>query len=131
MLPGAQGRVGPRTWHSCAGPAFGESNLNFETILLSQDGPLATLQFNRPQQYNALDERMAAELLEAVVNVQNNPEVRALMVTGAGSAFHSGGDIKAFVKAGEALPGFLDRLLVPLHGFISHLVRMPKPVVAA
>ena len=116
---------------TCAGPAFRESNLKYETILLSQEGTLAILQFNRPQQYNAIDDRMAAELLDAVVHVQNNPEVRALMVTGAGDAFHSGGDIKAFVKAGEALPDLLERMLVPLHGFISHLVRMPKPVVAA
>ena len=100
-------------------------------IELEQDGPLAILRFNRPEQYNALNPEMAAELLDAVVEVNNNPSMRALMVTGKGGAFHAGGDIKWFVTKGEDLPKALERMIVDLHAFISRLIRMPKPVVAA
>ena len=103
----------------------------YEFIELEQDGPLATLRFNRPDQYNALNSQMASELLDAVVEVQNNPTMRALMVTGKGSAFHAGGDIKWFVETGDHLPQALERTVADLHGFISRMIRMPKPVVAA
>jgi 2-(1,2-epoxy-1,2-dihydrophenyl)acetyl-CoA isomerase len=105
--------------------------LAYEFIELEQDGPLAILRFNRPEQYNALNSKMASELLDAVVEVQNDPSSRAMMVTGKGNAFHAGGDIKWFVENRERLPQLLERTIADLHAFISRLIRMPKPVVAA
>lgn len=103
----------------------------YEFIELEQDGALAILRFNRPEQYNALNREMASELLDAVVEVQNDSSVRAVMITGKGSAFHAGGDIKWFVQNHGQLPILLERTIADLHGFISRLIRMPKPVVAA
>ncbi len=103
----------------------------FETIELSQEGALATIRFSRPESYNAIDHRMAAELLEAAIAVQEDSAVRAVLLTGAGAAFHAGGDVKAFVAQGEAVPAYIDRMVIPFHAFVTHLVRMPKPVVAA
>ena len=74
---------------------------------------------------------MATELFEAVIDVQEDPGVRCLVLTGSGAAFHAGGDVKAFMGAGDGVPVFIDRVVTPFHAFISHLVRMPKPVVAA
>lgn len=108
-----------------------EKTLPYEFIELEQDGPLAILRFNRPEQYNALNSKMASELLDAVVEVQNDPSSRAMMVTGKGNAFHAGGDIKWFVENRESLPQLLERTVTDLHAFISRLIRMPKPVVAA
>lgn len=105
--------------------------MKFETIELHKEGPLATLRFNRPEHYNALDERMAPELLEAVMDVQEDADIRAMMITGAGPAFHAGGDVKSFVAAGEGVPAYINRLVIPFHAFVSHLVRLPKPVLAA
>ena len=103
----------------------------YEFIELEQDGALAILRFNRPEQYNALNRKMASELLDAVVEVQNDSSVRAVMITGKGNAFHAGGDIKWFVENHGQLPILLERTIADLHGFISRLIRMPKPVVAA
>ena len=105
--------------------------MKFETIELQKQGPLATLRFNRPEHYNALDERMAPELLEAVMDVQEDADIRAMMITGAGPAFHAGGDVKSFVAAGEGVSAYINRMVIPFHAFVSHLVRMPKPVLAA
>lgn len=108
-----------------------EIQVKFETIELSKEGPVATLRFNRPESYNALNDRMAPELVDAIIDVQNDDNVRVVILTGEGAAFHAGGDVKAFVGAGDGVPLFVDRLVIPFHAFISHLVRMPKPVVAA
>ena len=103
----------------------------YEFIELEQDGALAILRFNRPEQYNALNREMASELLDAVVELHNDDSVRAVMVTGKGNAFHAGGDIKWFDQNHAHLPILLERTIADLHGFISRLIRMPKPVVAA
>ena len=103
----------------------------YETIELTREGVLATLTFNRPERYNALNGRMGEELLDAVIEVQDDPEVRVLLLTGAGAAFHAGGDVKEFVRSGDGVHRFIGRLVVDFHAFVSHLVRMPKPVVSA
>jgi 2-(1,2-epoxy-1,2-dihydrophenyl)acetyl-CoA isomerase len=105
--------------------------VNFESIELTRKGGLAILKFNRPDSYNALNERMGLELVEAIIDVQNDPAVRCLLLTGNGAAFHAGGDVKSFLSAGEGVSGFIDRLVISFHAFISHLVRMAKPTVAA
>ena len=103
----------------------------YETIQLSRHGAVALLRFDRPESYNAINHAMAPELLEAVIDVQEDPAVRALVLTGNGTAFHAGGDVKSFVAQGEAVARYIDRMVIPFHAFISHVVRMPKPVVAA
>ena len=105
--------------------------MKFQTIELTREGPLACLTFQRPEAYNALNDTMAAELLAAVQDVQFDPKARALLITGAGKAFHSGGDIKSFTQAGDQVHNFVDRVVIDFHAFISRLARMPKPVVGA
>lgn len=104
----------------------------YQTLELTRDGGVAVLRFNRPESFNAIDHVMAAELLEAAIAVQDDPDVRALMITGSGAAFHSGGDVKSFVAQGERIPTYIEKdMLIPFHGFVSHVVRMPKPVITA
>ena len=110
---------------------YREIEVSFETIELNREDSLAILRFNRPDSYNALNDRMAAELAEAAFEVQEDPAIRALMITGNGTAFHAGGDIKMFVAAKDETQLMFHRTLTPLHAFISRLYRMPKPVVAA
>jgi 2-(1,2-epoxy-1,2-dihydrophenyl)acetyl-CoA isomerase len=74
---------------------------------------------------------MVEELQEAVLAADEDPEVRAVVLTGAGQAFSAGGDVKEFVERIETLPLHLRRLLTSFHGIISRIARMPKPVIAA
>ncbi|KWX66959.1 enoyl-CoA hydratase/isomerase family protein [Mycobacterium sp. NAZ190054] len=63
-------------------------------VLLSADrGGVRTLTLNRPERRNALDARLWVELADALRNVKRDPDVRALVLTGAGGAFCSGADI--------------------------------------
>ncbi|TDF83863.1 enoyl-CoA hydratase/isomerase family protein [Pseudomonas sp. H9] len=63
------------------------------TIELSIDNGLATLVMARPERKNALTVQMFAELLDALNGLRRNPEVKAVLLTGAGNDFCSGGDI--------------------------------------
>ena len=105
--------------------------MSFKTISLTKEGALAILRLNRPEAYNALNADMSPELMDAVLDVKDDAAVRALMVTGTGAAFCAGGDVKSFAGAGTEAHKFIDRLVIPFHAFITHLVRMPKPVLAA
>ena len=105
--------------------------MNFKTIRLTKDGPLATLQLNRPEAYNALNEFMAPELLEAVLDVKDDPNIRAMIFTGTGAAFCAGGDVKGFASQGAHASKHIDRLVIPFHAFITHMLRMGKPVLGA
>ena len=105
--------------------------MDFETIQLTKEGPLARLTFNRPDVYNAMNDQMTEDLLLAIQEVQLDEEIRALLITGAGKSFHAGGDINSFQQAGETIHLYVDRLVINLHAAISRLVRMPKPVVGA
>ncbi|MGH7427594.1 MAG: enoyl-CoA hydratase/isomerase family protein, partial [Candidatus Methylomirabilaceae bacterium] len=75
--------------------------------------------------------RMAEELLNAILACEEDRGVRAVILTGADPAFCAGGDVKEFVEQMEALPLYVKRLTILLHGAISRMNRMPKPVIAA
>jgi 2-(1,2-epoxy-1,2-dihydrophenyl)acetyl-CoA isomerase len=66
---------------------------------------VATLTMNRPEARNALTGDMQAALSEAVERLAKDSSVRAVVLTGAGGAFCSGGDVKSFAAAaGRAAP---------------------------
>jgi 2-(1,2-epoxy-1,2-dihydrophenyl)acetyl-CoA isomerase len=95
-----------------------------------KDG-VATITLNRPDAYNALDLALCRELLAAVIAADESAQVRAIVVTGAGSAFCAGGDVKSFAQAGAGVGALLKELTTYLHGAISRLCRAPKPVIMA
>ncbi|MCU0574382.1 MAG: crotonase/enoyl-CoA hydratase family protein [Syntrophobacteraceae bacterium] len=67
----------------------------FEQILLERSGPIAILTLNRPDLRNALtDPDMIGEIEAACRMVQDDPSVSVLILTGAGSAFSAGGNVK-------------------------------------
>jgi enoyl-CoA hydratase/carnithine racemase len=65
----------------------------YETILLTVDGPVATVTLNRPEQLNAYSGRMGLELGHAFETCDADDSIRAIVVTGAGRAFCAGADL--------------------------------------
>lgn len=65
----------------------------FETILLDVKDRVATITLNRPERMNAWNGQMAGELGEALHECNQNDEVRAIVLTGAGRAFCAGADL--------------------------------------
>ena len=67
---------------------------DLETIVaeIADDG-IATVTLNRPRSLNAIDRRMADELVIAFMQLEADDRVRAVVLTGAGGHFSSGGDV--------------------------------------
>ncbi|MFE3001716.1 enoyl-CoA hydratase/isomerase family protein [Nocardia sp. NPDC059246] len=69
------------------------------TILATRTGPTITLALNRPERLNAVSEELYRELIKNLAEADNDPEIRAVVLTGTGRAFCVGADLKAH-KAG-------------------------------
>ncbi|MDE3074051.1 MAG: enoyl-CoA hydratase/isomerase family protein [Chloroflexota bacterium] len=67
-------------------------------FLFTREGPIATFTLNRPQRRNAFSDEMMAQWAAAIVEAQRDDRVRAVVVTGAGSAFCGGGDLEEILR---------------------------------
>jgi enoyl-CoA hydratase len=71
----------------------------FDNILLEIDGPIATLTINRPEKRNAVNNATVEEIDKALDQIEANPDLRVLILTGAGEkAFVAGADIQELDK---------------------------------
>ena len=84
---------------------WGYENLRFE----SSHG-LARITLQRPDAANAIDLALARELADAALRCDEDPAVRAVLLTGEGKMFCAGGDIGAFAGAGDGVPALLKQI---------------------
>src|SRR5262245_40272347 len=101
------------------------------TLLYDVKDHIARITLNRPDAANALNLQMALELMHASIRVSEDPEVRAVIITGAGRMFSGGGDLKSFAEQESQLPGHLKEVALYLHAAISRFARMDAPLVVA
>ena len=101
-------------------------SLNFEVA----DG-VACLTFNRPKVGNALSPQMAKEFSDAAIRCDDDPAIRAVVLTGAGKLFCAGGDLGLFAEAGMGAKSLIKSMAGDLHMALSRLARMAPPVIAA
>ena len=73
---------------------------NYETLLVEQNESVLTITLNRPERLNAVDAVMHRELEAVFGQVAIDPSVSAVVVTGAGRGFCSGGDVRAMDERG-------------------------------
>jgi 2-(1,2-epoxy-1,2-dihydrophenyl)acetyl-CoA isomerase len=106
-----------------------------ETLEIALDGPVGTMTLNRPDALNAMSPEMIQELTVAAAWFADRAPIRALIVTGAGRAFSSGGDVNWFkrgVSEDEVdLPAEVRRGAEALHQAIVDFRRLPYPIIAA
>src|SRR5262245_15237047 len=76
--------------------------MTYKCLLYEIKDGVATLTLNRPERLNALGDTLRDDLLDAIVRSSADPEVRVMVVTGAGKGFCSGGDVKAMNEARES-----------------------------
>jgi 2-(1,2-epoxy-1,2-dihydrophenyl)acetyl-CoA isomerase len=99
----------------------------YSTILFAVSDKVAHLTFNRPESANSLNATLSAELMDAVARCEDDPDVRALVVSGSGRFFCAGADLKGFYSAGSELKSRVSLF----HVSISRLARADFPVTAA
>jgi 2-(1,2-epoxy-1,2-dihydrophenyl)acetyl-CoA isomerase len=93
---------------------------------------VAHLTLNRPEAANALNLEMAQALEEASLKCEEDPNIRAVLMTGAGKLFCGGGDLKSFAAyPAEDLPAHLKKVTMYLHTAIQRFARMKAPLVIA
>ncbi len=105
--------------------------MEYKGLIVETRDHVTTITLNRPERYNVIDLQLAQELMEAVLTCSEDPGVRALVITGAGSVFSGGGNVKEFGERLETISRYLRELTTLLHTTISRICRMPKPVLAA
>lgn len=101
-----------------------------EEILVAREGPVMTITLNRPEKYNALTFGMYETLAKTCESVGKSGDVRAIIVTGAGTkAFAAGTDINQFraFKSPEDGLGYESRV----DKILSSIERCPVPMIAA
>jgi 2-(1,2-epoxy-1,2-dihydrophenyl)acetyl-CoA isomerase len=103
----------------------------YQHLLLERRDHIATITLNRPDAYNALDLGLGRELFHAALEVDEDPGVRCVVITGAGKAFCAGGDVKDFVDNLPRIGILVKELTTYLHGAVSRLTRSAKPVIMA
>jgi len=103
-------------------------------VVVTRDGPVATITLNRPEVFNATNAELAAALAGAMSDCSADAGVRVIVLTGAGKGFCAGGDMKAAweaVSSGRDPRPFFAEVTGNLHRAVLCLVRAPQPVIAA
>jgi enoyl-CoA hydratase/carnithine racemase len=97
-------------------------------VLQRQQAGVAFLTLNRPAQYNALSEEMLAALETALNGVAVDPNVRVVVLAGAGKAFCAGHDLKQ-MQAHPSLD-YYRRLFADCSHLMMRIQTLPQPVIA-
>lgn len=132
---------------SPAGPIAGPQRIRVGRvtglILESVEGGVGTITLNRPEKLNALLNEMLEGLLTATCRMRDDPDVRCVVLTGAGAAFCAGGDVEAVINEARADANLHPRLrrrpqtatakvdrMIRLQQAAAILHDMPKPTIA-
>jgi len=101
--------------------------MSFETILIEKRDKIGILTLNRPQKFNSFNTRLAEELNAALCQLDEDNEVRVVIIKGAGKVFSTGIDVSEF--HGKTLSEY-HRWLTPMDQMHLTIASMGKPVIA-
>jgi len=110
--------------------------LEFRYLLAERNGPICRLTLNRPERLNALNVRIGVDLLNALEDCDDDAEVRAVVLTGAGRAFCAGDDLRGMSEPGEPERRFADPIKQYVQGegrwplIIARMRALSKPIIA-
>ena len=98
----------------------------YETIILEKKGKVGLVTLNRPDALNALNSQLISELGAALDELEGDPKIGCIVITGSERAFAAGADIKEMHSK-----GFVEAYLEDFLGNWGCVERCRKPVVAA
>jgi methylglutaconyl-CoA hydratase len=100
-------------------------------LLFEQRGSAKLITLNRPEVRNALSRPLRAELAEALAHVKDDPKVRSVILTGAGTAFCAGLDLEELEALQRATLAETTADVRALAELFYTIYTFPKPVIAA
>ena len=99
---------------------------SFENVLVEKDGAIGVVTMNRPQALNALSYALVKDICLALEELDADPEIRAIVVTGGEKVFAAGADIKEMAERGPFDERIQERLV-----YRDRINRIAKPMIAA
>lgn len=105
--------------------------MTYTTLRFDVRDHVAHITLNRPETLNAINLEWSKDLMHAILRCDEDPEIKAVLISGAGDHFCAGGDLKAFLTQGDQLPLHIKEVTTYFHAAISRMVRMDAPVIAA
>ena len=103
----------------------------YETIIFDVKDHVAYITLNRPDAANGVNMALGKDLMHAAICCDEDPEIRAVLLTGAGKMFSAGGDLKYFIDLGDELSSALKEVTVYCHAANSRFMRMNAPLTTA
>src|SRR5512133_1908087 len=94
-------------------------------------GRTMVLAISTPEHRNALGPEMYAAGVEALSVAESNPEIRSVVITGAGATFSAGGNLQRLLANREQPPEVQAQSIEGLHSWMEAIRTFPKPVIAA
>jgi 2-(1,2-epoxy-1,2-dihydrophenyl)acetyl-CoA isomerase len=109
------------------------SEVTYETVELTREAGVATIRLNRPDSLNALNSQLGGELRDPIFEVADDPDVRAVLLTGAGRGFTAGADLRdaSPTTTTSGRPDLGAVLREVYNPAILRLRSMDKPAIAA
>lgn len=104
--------------------------MKYETIILDIDNYIATITLNRPDRRNAINNILVNDLTDAFFYLEKQKEIRCIIITGAGSSFCSGVDIKWLKEYPENSEDDNFKESLKLTELLFLINEFPKPVIA-
>ncbi|NLK52870.1 MAG: hypothetical protein GX295_10590 [Syntrophomonadaceae bacterium] len=104
--------------------------MDYTCVLVEKKENIFTITLNRPKAFNALDVTLTQEVERALEECSSDPEVRVVILTGAGAAFCGGGDIQEFDSNPKGAPYCCHEITKYLNRAVIEIRRMPHPVIA-
>ena len=103
----------------------------YKTVLVEKEDGITWVIFNRPEKRNAMSPQLHFDMYDAVTDAEGDPETQVMVITGAGSSWCAGMDLKEFFREGDKNPEFQRKV-----GWASQewrwrkLFTFPKPTIA-
>ena len=105
--------------------------MTYETLGYETADGVATITIDRPEAANSLSMAMCKELMDASIRVDDDPDVRAVVLRGSGRFFCTGADLRGFPPAGPEMATFVKEMTTYLHAAVSRFARMDAPLITA
>jgi 2-(1,2-epoxy-1,2-dihydrophenyl)acetyl-CoA isomerase len=100
-------------------------------VLLDIADGIARLRLNRPDAANGMSAELLSALCDAIMVCHGQPNLRALLLSGEGTNFCAGGDVRAFASKGEKLPDYIRQATAYLQNAVTGLLRLEAPVITS
>src|SRR4051794_15599829 len=107
-----------------------EQNGTAQVLEIEHDGPVRIIRLNRPQQLNAFDDELHLQFGQLWQSIEQDPDVRAVVLTGNGRAFSAGGNLDDFELHHRDF-AVRRRILRSARRLVDEMLNVHVPVVAA